>query len=158
MLSPNATVCSSCGLRLAALRTEADKAKAGCGCISLVLFGGFVFFGLIVHMVEKLHPSCVSDFMKCADNEDIVKNHRSKDGADISIECEWQAKNIARFGEPVATFNTFYKGRSYLESGVALLIDKDAKFKNGFGVTHNVRATCLYDLKLDVATVSIDER
>ena len=105
---------------------------------------------------EAANPTCLSDYRKCSDNKDIVEHHQSKQDLPLGFECKWQAKKSARFGDPEVSFDAFYKGRSNLENGIAILIDNDAKFKNAFGASQKVKATCLYDLKNDVATVKID--
>ena len=165
-VSPSATACPSCGHPIAptaAAKKQGAQTAAGIGC------GGFmlVVIGLIAWAVheggqiqerEKASPTCVSDYTKCSDNKDVIEHHQAKDGISMRVKCKSAAEDVAKYGTPefpFLPFSTYRIGRSYVDSGNAVLIENNAKFKNGFGASENVIATCFYDMKTDQARVAI---
>lgn len=162
-VSSKAEACPNCGHPIAAAkRAKAGNAGGlGCGVIMLAVIGFIAYAineGQKIEEQEAANPTCVSDYKRCADNKDVVQHHNSKEHISLAVECEEAAKQAARYGTPEFSFlpfGTYYTGRSYVERGVAILIDKDAQYKNGFGAAEHVTATCLYDLKSDEARVTI---
>jgi hypothetical protein len=74
------------------------------------------------------------------------------------LECSSAAKKAASYGEPefpFFAFGSFYPGRSYIDGGSAIMIEKEAKYKNAFNAKKNVVATCVYNLKTDQAAVTV---
>jgi len=136
------------------------------GCLLLLLIvGGFLVYavqeGGKLQEKEKARPTCVSDYTKCTDNEDVVEHHESKDHIAMNVMCKQAAKDAAKYGTPelpFIAFGTYYGGRSYVNNGVAILVEKDAKFQNAFGAMQHVVATCLYDMKQDQAKVTISAK
>ncbi len=137
------------------------------GCLFIVM----VFFGFIWYVVseggkireereaaEKTNPTCISDYTKCADNKELVERHHSKDDVSITVECKMMAKRMAKYGDPElpwVSFQTYYSGRSYIEKGVATVIEKDAIYKNAFNAAVKTTAICTYDLRKDEAMVKL---
>jgi zinc-ribbon domain len=162
-VSPKAVSCPKCGHPIAkSAYQKRQEFGAGCGVVILVAIGAFVVW--VTNEVDKIReaertsPTCRSDYTKCADNKELVERHYSNHDALITVQCAFQAKQLAKFGEPElpwAPFKTYYPGRSYIEKGVAILIEKDAKYKNGFNASVRTTAICTYDLKRDVATVEL---
>jgi hypothetical protein len=162
-VSSKAEACPNCGHPIAAAR----KAKAqttgglGCGVIMLAVIGFIAYAineGSKIEDQEAAHPTCVSDYTKCSDNKDVIEHHNSKDHILMAVMCEEAAKVSARYGTPelpFLPFGTYHNGRSYIDSGTAILIEKNAQFKNGFGAAEHVTATCFYDLKKDEARITI---
>jgi hypothetical protein len=143
MISPKAPTCPVCGHPIAAAKQQKKQTAAGIGCggIMLVIIA-FVAYavheGGKIQEQEKAHPTCVSDYTKCSDNKDAIENHRSKDGISMQVECEHAAKQTARYGTPefpYLPFGAYYIGRSYIDSGTAVLVENNAQFKNSFGAT-----------------------
>jgi hypothetical protein len=56
-------------------------------------------------------------------------------------------------------FSSFNSGTNYSSTGIATLIESDAKFQNGFGAMVRSRVVCQYDLRTKkVINVSISDR
>ncbi len=107
---------------------------------------------------EKSNPTCVSDYTKCKDNKELIEKHVNKNDIKPSIDCLFAAKKLAKYGEPHFPFMSFCRfigGNSYVVSGKAVLMEDDATFKNGFGADVHVTARCEYDLKNNVANVTV---
>jgi hypothetical protein len=63
--------------------------------------------------------------------------------------CQVEASSRAKYGTPKRpwmTFGRFYTGSSYIKSGVAILMENDAQFQNGFGAMVHSTVACSYDL------------
>lgn len=43
-------------------------------------------------------------------------------------------------------FETFIGGSDYVKKGVAIAIENNAQFQNGFGAMVHAKVTCFYDL------------
>lgn len=157
-ISPNAAACPSCGHPIAEKRRGG---RLGCLFYLFVIIGGFVLlynWGKDIEDQEARSPTCVSDYKKCSDNEEVVERHKSKNHVSISVECLFAAKALARFGEPEfpsLSFTRYFPGHDYIERGTATLIEDDARFQNGFGAKEHVAVTCSYDLGADTAAVSV---
>jgi zinc-ribbon domain len=166
-VSPRAAACPSCGHPIAPPKKHRAQTVAGtiaglgCGTVMLLIIGLIawaVHEGGQIQEREKANPTCVSDYTKCADNKDVVEHHQSKDRMSMRVKCESAAEDIAKYGKPefpFLPFSTYRVGRSYVDSGNAVLIENNAKFKNGFGASENVIATCFYDMRNDQASVTI---
>ncbi|HWI27238.1 MAG TPA: hypothetical protein VN668_09735 [Stellaceae bacterium] len=105
-------------------------------------------------------PSCKTDWTQCADNADLVNNY---DGwTHVQFECKDAANDHAKYGTPKwpwFAFSTFLKGTNYVTSGIAVAIEKDAQFQNGFGAMVHSEVVCSYDLRAKhVQDVSITAR
>jgi hypothetical protein len=162
-VSSDAVVCPSCGHPIAAdTKQKAQSAgRFGCGTILLLVVGFIawaVYEGGQIEEQEKANPTCVSDYTKCSDNKDVVENHHTKSGVSMKVACQVTAEDAAKYGTPKFSFlpfGSYYEGRSYIDSGTAILIENGAQFQNGFGAYEHVTATCLYDMKNDKAVVTI---
>jgi hypothetical protein len=76
----------------------------------------------------------------------------------MRVKCKEAAKRTARYGTPefpFLPFSSYRVGQSYIDSGTAILIENNVQFKNAFGASENVIATCYYDMKQDQARVEI---
>jgi hypothetical protein len=104
--------------------------------------------------------SCRSEWIKCADNEQLVNQY--SDWSLVQVRCERAATDQARYGSPDwpwLPFGTFHKGTNYVTTGIAVAIEPDAQFSNGFGAKVHSRVTCTYDLRAKrVTDVSISPR
>jgi hypothetical protein len=149
---------------------KARKAKpqiAGAiGCLIFILpIAAFLIWavheGGQIEEAEKSNPTCVSDYTKCADNDEVVNHHQSRNKSFISVECEAAAKAAARYGKPDLPFLAFHnyaKGRSFIDNGSAVLQEPNAAYRNAFNALENVVVTCTYDLKNDIASIEIFRR
>ena len=161
-ISPSAIACPSCGHGIAAGRKKSADANVavGCGVVSLGVFG-FMFWAMSeggkIQDAEKTNPTCVSDYTKCSDNKEVIERHHSKDGVSLSVECKMKAQDSAKYGAelPWVSFGSYFLGSSYKNTGTAILIENDARFKNAFGAAEAVIAKCFYDLKSDQAAIEI---
>jgi hypothetical protein len=92
---------------------------------------------------------CKSDWTRCIDNSDLVNNYLEDHSA--QNDCKSEAVKRARYGDPkfpwLYYFDTFYKGDQYPKTGIAILIEKDAQYQNGFGAMVHSEVTCTYDLR-----------
>jgi zinc ribbon protein len=163
MVSPSAAACPACGHPIAATKKQKAQTVAGigCGCVMVAVIAFFAWAineGHNIEDQEKAHPTCVSDYKKCTDNKDVVEHHQSRTGISMTIECKAAAEQAAKYGTPELPFFAFgmYRsGRSYIDSGIAVLVENDAQFKNGFGASEHVIATCFYDLAQNQARVTL---
>jgi hypothetical protein len=102
--------------------------------------------------------TCNTDYRKCSSNSDLM-NHF----ADITrgmVSCQVAAKKLAKYGSPIFpffSFSHFRPGADYVRSGIAILIEDDAQFQNGFGAMEHTSVSCRYDLNTQrVVDVSLD--
>jgi hypothetical protein len=157
-VSPAAAACANCGHPLP------KQKRLGCAIAAfVVVIIGIVTITIATHYgeenqrQEKANPTCRSDYLKCTDNKDMVEHH-SPNSISLAVLCKLAAQDTAKYGSPTfpfVPFGTYYSGRSYLDSGTATLIEKDASFKNGFGADERVSVICRYDLKADKAAIEI---
>jgi hypothetical protein len=93
------------------------------------------------------------------DNSDLVNNYLPDH--DAQIDCELEAQSRARYGDPKfpSRFGTFLKGNDYPKTGIAILIENEAQFQNGFGAMVHSTVRCTYDLRAKrVLNVEISSR
>lgn len=162
-VSSQANACPNCGHPIAAAKKAKAGAAGGAGCaVVLLAIAAVIAYAIMegsnIQKEEAAHPTCVSDYKKCSDNKELIERHESGDHFRLSIECKSAAEKMAKYGAPELpffSFGSYYAGRSYIDNGTAILIEKNAKFKNGFGATENVTATCFYDLKANAARVTV---
>lgn len=98
-------------------------------------------------------PTCKTDWSKCTDNRDLMDNNKAM--GDASYQCKVAAAELARYGTPEFSrvpFSTFYIGSDYITTGIAKLVDKGARFQNGFGAMQHMRVTCTFDLRENKVT------
>jgi hypothetical protein len=57
---------------------------------------------------------------------------------------------MAKYGTPkwpwAHSFSRFYRGRDYIDTGIAHLAEPKAQFQNAFGAFKHVNVECEYDL------------
>lgn len=106
---------------------------------------------------------CESDWGKCADNEQLVGHY--KGWTRVRAACQVEANALAKYGTPdwggwlKPTFGTFLTGTDYVTRGVAVAIEGDAQFQNGFGAMVHSQVTCTYDLRANrVVDIEITPR
>jgi hypothetical protein len=104
--------------------------------------------------------TCRSDWTKCADNAELVKNY--SDWTHIQASCQVEAADQAKYGTPEwpwLSFSSFYKGDNYIHTGIAIAIEPNAQFQNGFGAKVHSQVVCAYDLRAKrVTSVVISPR
>lgn len=112
---------------------------------------------------EERLKLCRKDWSKCQDNEELVENYENYRSAQRA--CRTKADDMAKYGTPdwggwlKDVFGSYRKGSNYVTTGVAELVETDAKFSNAFGAMVRARVTCLYDLKAaKVLHVAIEPR
>jgi hypothetical protein len=124
------------------LRNEQKKSNQGCsGVVVLMLIGivGLIAIGGYEDASNKANPTCKSDWRLCTDNADLVNNYKGVISA--QTDCQYESKKLAKYGEPkfpFLAFSTFYTGDAYIKSGMAIFVEKDAQFQNGFGAMAHV--------------------
>jgi hypothetical protein len=94
------------------------------------------------------NDSCRSDWTKCADNEQLANQY--SDWSLVKVRCERAANDKAKYGSPEwpwIPFGTFHRGNNYITTGIAVAIEPDAQFSNGFGAKVHSRVICTYDLR-----------
>jgi hypothetical protein len=109
---------------------------------------------------ERNSPTCKSDYHRCADNGQLLRDYEH--AFDVKFFCKREATARASYGEPqwpsrdADTFQYHYSGDSYVKTGQATVIEHDARFQNGFGAMVHSTVTCTYDLNTKkVVDVSI---
>ncbi len=104
--------------------------------------------------------SCKNSWAKCRDNEDLVENYSR--WVNIQVACKMEANDRAKYGTPEwpwLPFGTYLQGDAYPKTGMAIAIEKDVQFQNGFGAMVHSRVVCGYDLKSEkVVSVEIESR
>jgi hypothetical protein len=106
---------------------------------------------------QRSGETCKTDWRQCSDNHDLM-NHF----ADITrgmVSCQFAAIKLAKYGSPTFPFfpfSHFRPGADYVRSGIAVLIEDDAQFQNGYGAMEHTSVSCKYDLNTQhVVDVSI---
>lgn len=118
----------------------------------LVVIGG-VMLGFIMSQPESRSPAdqaCYEDWKQCHSNQQMVDNY--KRWHEIRNECLAAAKERAKYGEPQFSsepFAFYYPAIDYTKDGYADLVEKRAKYQNGFGATVNTNVVCAYDLNIN---------
>lgn len=93
-------------------------------------------------------PSCRTDWKVCASNEEMVNNWSGRIG--VQVDCKMAANDFAKYGTPEwpwLALGNFRIGSDYISKGIAIAIEDNARFSNGFGAMAKVKVTCTYDLK-----------
>lgn len=149
-VSTEAKTCPKCGARV--------RPSSGClpalgyfagGSVALVfvIYAIGSFFGPVPQGSGPHGTGCRTDWTKCADNSDLANNFEGWSG--IGASCQIAAENQARYGTPkwpMLPFGTFIGGSDYVKKGVAIAIENNAQFQNGFGAMVHAKVTCFYDL------------
>ena len=151
-ISAQAASCPNCGHPLAksAAKKFPNNKRLGVIIIFLVIIGAIVSVnsGNQTAKPTTQDDSCRSDWMKCADNEQLVNQYL--DWSDVKSKCKQAANDRAKYGNPDwpwFSFGTFMTGKNYVTSGIAAAVEPDAQFSNGFGGMVHSRVTCTYDLR-----------
>jgi hypothetical protein len=80
---------------------------------------------------------------------------------DVQVACRIAAIEAAKYGTPTwpfVPFQGFSEGKAYVESGLAVAIEPEAKFPNSAGAMIRSRVTCTYDLRTRrVVNVAVSE-
>jgi hypothetical protein len=104
--------------------------------------------------------SCFSNWIDCEDNRDMAKMY--KDWTAAKVACRFEAEDRVKYGKPEwpsGYFSNFYPGTNYSTTGIATLIELDARFQNGFGAMVRSSVHCQYDLRAKkVINVTISAR
>jgi hypothetical protein len=102
---------------------------------------------------------CESDWTKCTDNAEIVRSY--KGWLDVQVACRIAAIEAAKYGTPTwpfVPFQGFSEGKTYVQSGLVVAIEPEAKFPNSAGAMMRSRVTCTYDLRTRrVVNVAVSE-
>lgn len=96
----------------------------------------------------KQQDACGEDWQKCRDNEQLVNHYDNYD--DVRSACKTSAEKMNVFGDidwPLVPFGVYYTGKSYIETGIVLLSETEAKVPNAFGTPVKRPMECTYDLK-----------
>jgi len=105
----------------------------------------------------KPETACKADWTKCVDNSEMANNFDGYHKAEYA--CKRQATDLAKYGTPEwpwFAFGSFYPGPN---TGTVTLIERDAKFQNGFGAMARSRVECQYDFRANkVVDVTISQR
>jgi hypothetical protein len=97
---------------------------------------------------ELAEAACRKDWSKCVTNEDVVEKY--SDWSSAQYNCREAANKQARYGTPEWSsyyFSTYMRGTDYVKTGIAVLIEKDALFQNGFGAKVHSQVIYKYDLQ-----------
>jgi hypothetical protein len=142
---------------------KTKRSNAGIGCLAVIAI--FILIAIIGgshkdHETDTSSSPCKGNWQQCSDNADMANNYSNWDHAQFA--CKEEAIKEARFGTPKwpwLAFGSFLKGSDYPTSGVAVLIEPDAQFQNGFGAMVHSRVVCKYDLRSEkVLSVIVMER
>jgi hypothetical protein len=115
---------------------------------------GAIFGGAFKNSTTETEPAkpanpCKADWTQCVDNADMANNN--SDYSRAHYDCKDAATKLAKYGTPewpwLVSFGAFLKGNDYATKGVAVMIENDARFQNGFGAMAHVKVRCEYDLR-----------
>jgi hypothetical protein len=165
-VSSEAETCPHCGVK------NPTEEPSGCFKYAIYAMGFVILAGIISAFSGSKEskeskdspssppvPTCKTDWKLCSDNSDLVNNWR--DWVGVQIACKMAAEESAKYGEPKFPwpyyFGTYKKGKTYVEQGVALVVEPDAQFMNGFGAMVHSRVECLYNLG-DKKVISVQVR
>jgi hypothetical protein len=96
---------------------------------------------------EAAIKACRNDWSKCADNGEVVNKY--SDWSMVQVKCQMAATKEARYGDPQwpgLSFGTYLRGNDYVKTGIAVAIEPDARFQNGFGAMVHSEVICKYNL------------
>lgn len=96
--------------------------------------------------------ACAENWKNCTDNGQLIN---LSSYAHISTDCKIAATRQAKYGDPdfpSSPFQTYLKGRDYIDNGVAVLIEEGAKFQNVYGTKERSKVVCRYDLNAKEVT------
>jgi len=166
-LSGDASVCPQCGAGRPVPEALGPKSTVRWFMFSTLGIFALVGLALIAHsfVPPKDAPTppknelCESDWTKCTDNAEIVRSY--KGWLDVQVACRIAAIEAAKYGTPTwpfVPFQGFSEGKTYVESGVVVAIEPEAKFPNSAGAMIRSRVTCTYDLRTRrVVNVAVSE-
>ena len=166
-LGSDASVCPQCGAGRPA--PEALRPKSTVRWFMFSTLGIFALVGLALIAHSFVPPKdaptppknelCESDWTKCTDNAEIVRSY--KGWLDVQVACRIAAIEAANNGMPtwpLIPFQGFSDGKTYVESGLVVAIEPEAKFPNSAGAMIRSRVTCTYDLRARrVVNVAVSE-
>ncbi len=161
-VSDQAETCPHCGIKH-------PKKKAN-GCLIII---GLLVFLVIITIVggnsgnnsssgggqgsasqpsqSSSESACSSDWRACKDNVDLV-NH-SPIWPSIQSAYQDKVNSEVQYGEPKwpgfwsgGAFGSYFPGTNYVETGIAVAVEKDVQIENVFGAMVHSTATCRYDL------------
>jgi len=128
----------------------------------LILFS-FVAVGVLgygfLYATSQPHP-CVGDWTRCANNFELT--HASDDLVTARGLCAIQAAKLAKFGTPEFSQKPFQnyepEDNSFKTSGIATMIEPNARYQNMYGAMVHHIVTCKFDLRtkqlVDIYTMS----
>jgi hypothetical protein len=166
-VSSEAPTCPQCGAKDPVGTAAAVRNARAAGCLTVI--GVIVILSVVGQLVKTddktttpddrqasdavpaPKPDCSSDWKMCSDNADLVDHWYG--WTEIQRECKEEAEKEAKYGTPEwprFAFDEFRLG--YLDKGIAIAIEDDAKFSNGFGAMAKVNVICTYDLNNNTVT------
>jgi len=158
-ISTKAKACPHCG----AVGSGSNLLGIGCAVVAL----GWIV--AILAFCSNLPPrptrssqdeACDANWTKCANNSQLMNTETVPD--DIRRKCQEAAEEKSKYGSPQwpqLPFGSFYDGRDYIDTGVAIALEKRASFPNVFGVQVKSSVVCRYDLRTrGVLDIVISER
>lgn len=173
------TTCSKCGKYYASKFKACPHCNGSRGKGCLIAIGVIFLLAVIISISSGDHSSssspstsesgaapekdaangtCHDDWTKCKDNGDLVNNYSK--WVDVEVGCKIEANDEAKFGTPEwpwLAFGSYLKGDAYVTSGVAVAIENDAHFQNGFGAMVHSTVVCNYDLRAQkVISINIE--
>jgi hypothetical protein len=158
-LNGDGAACPQCGVQRLAPEVLTDKSGSTIRWFVYSTLGVFALVALAVFAHSFVPPKdaptppknelCDLDWTKCADNAEIVRSY--KGWLDVQVACRVAAIEAAKHGGtptwPLVPFQGFSAGKAYVESGVVVAIEPEAKFPNATGAMIRSRVTCTYDLR-----------
>lgn len=168
-VNSDASVCPQCGAGGPVPEALATKSGSTVRWFMLTTLGIFALVGLALFAHSFVPPKdaptppknelCESDWTKCTDNAEIVRSY--KGWLDVQVACRIAAIEAAKYGTPtwpLVPFQGFSEGKTYVQSGLVVAIEPEAKFPNSAGVMIRSRVTCTYDLRTRrVVNVAVSE-
>lgn len=100
---------------------------------------------------EEPFINCENIYTECEDNSDFANNYNGY--STLTVLCDIAAEDAARFGEPDLpglSFGSFRTGDSVIRTGIATLIENEARFQNAFGTMQRARVVCRVDVENEV--------
>jgi hypothetical protein len=166
-ISAAGSYCQRCGVRYPAntiFSAEPEtkglrgpRNRRGLGILLLIIIGlAVLFHGSNTSKgtnERPPNPLCESDWTRCIDNADLMNNYLYHN-PEPQVNCKHEAMKRAQYGDP-----KFPWLDQYPKIGIAILIEKDAQYQNGFGAMVHSEVKCTYDLRAkQVLNIEISSR
>ena len=113
--------------------------------------GGAVKAAETTKPAEPQAPGCKTDWKLCGDNSDMANNWSG--WYKVTSRCKRAAEEAAKYGDPewpwFTGFSYFKPGTDFVQTGIVIAIDNEARYPNAFNAKVKARTVCKFDLNTE---------